>query len=125
MNKFDINDRVAIYARRRYTGTVKEVQGEGEILVELDNSNSTLTVHTNQCRLLMRCPYCNNEMTSGSCVNQSFHNKPQPICATCPVCLGNGLVANGFYKQIGGTWETTGTQPETCRSCKGTGVVWK
>jgi DnaJ-class molecular chaperone len=42
----------------------------------------------------------------------------------CPVCGGNGLVANGFYDQIGGAWNIVSTAPETCRSCNGTGIVW-
>lgn len=41
----------------------------------------------------------------------------------CPVCYGNGLVANGFYNQVGGMWASTGTKPETCRSCGGQGWV--
>lgn len=42
----------------------------------------------------------------------------------CPVCGGNGLVANGFYNQTGGQWSTTSATPEVCRSCNGTGIVW-
>lgn len=42
----------------------------------------------------------------------------------CPVCLGNGLVPNGFYNQTSGCWSTTSTTPEICRTCKGTGIVW-
>jgi DnaJ-class molecular chaperone len=46
----------------------------------------------------------------------------QPYC--CPVCMGNGLVPNGFYNKTGNTWTSTSASPETCRSCQGTGVVW-
>ena len=42
----------------------------------------------------------------------------------CPVCGGNGLVAQGFYAQTSGQWTSTSTAPITCRSCQGTGVVW-
>lgn len=42
----------------------------------------------------------------------------------CPVCNGNGLVPNGFYLQTSGCWSTSSTEPEQCRSCGGTGVVW-
>ena len=42
----------------------------------------------------------------------------------CPVCGGNGLVANGFYNQVGGEWSSTSLTPEQCRSCQGTGIVW-
>ncbi len=46
----------------------------------------------------------------------------------CPVCLGNGLAPNGFYSttnQEGGCliWTSSGTNPETCRSCKGKGYI--
>jgi len=42
----------------------------------------------------------------------------------CPVCGGNGLVANGFYSSTSGRWSTTDATPETCRTCMGTGMVW-
>lgn len=42
----------------------------------------------------------------------------------CPVCGGNGIVANSFYLQTTGSWSTTSTTPEKCRTCAGTGIVW-
>ena len=42
----------------------------------------------------------------------------------CPICGGNGLVDNGFYNQTSGSWSSTGTIPETCRTCNGEGIVW-
>ena len=49
---------------------------------------------------------------------------PTPFC--CPVCGGNGLVSRGFYNQTSGYWSTGSVTPfEKCRSCDGTGVVWK
>jgi len=45
-------------------------------------------------------------------------------CQRCPVCNGNGLVDNGFYRQTSGTWASTDTAPEKCRSCNGQGIVW-
>ena len=50
------------------------------------------------------------------------------IVAKCPVCLGNGLVPNGFYSttmQENGCliWTSSGVNPETCRSCEGRGWV--
>jgi len=45
-------------------------------------------------------------------------------CQRCPVCNGNGLVDNGFYRQTSGTWTTTNTAPEKCKSCNGQGIVW-
>ena len=46
----------------------------------------------------------------------------------CPVCLGNGLVPNGFYsitrKENGALhWSSTGTTPEQCKSCGGRGLI--
>lgn len=37
----------------------------------------------------------------------------------CPVCDGNGLIPAGFYEK------TPNIFPITCRSCKGTGVLWE
>ena len=43
----------------------------------------------------------------------------------CPVCNGRGLVPNGFYRAIGGQgWSSSSLEPEKCRSCWGTGIVW-
>lgn len=42
-----------------------------------------------------------------------------PFC--CPVCLGRGLVAPGFYT-LGNV--TTSLTPDGCRACGGTGLVW-
>ncbi len=41
----------------------------------------------------------------------------------CPVCNGNGLVPNGFYNQTSGSWDSTSTAPEKCRSCQGQGYI--
>lgn len=44
----------------------------------------------------------------------------------CPVCLGVGQVANGFYARVGTqTWSAASLEPERCRSCDGSGVVWQ
>lgn len=53
------------------------------------------------------------------------HYRP-PRCGPpyrCPVCGGNGLVANGFYRQTSGMWSSTSTEPEKCRACDGKGYV--
>jgi len=44
----------------------------------------------------------------------------------CPVCGGKGLVPAGFYniEYDSYTYTTDVPQPETCRSCGGTGIVW-
>jgi hypothetical protein len=39
----------------------------------------------------------------------------------CPVCEGRQFVPGGFY--IGGS--ATSANPETCRTCKGAGVLWR
>ena len=46
----------------------------------------------------------------------------------CPVCLGNGLITNGFYGttnlgkgDLG--WVSTSTEAETCRACNGKGYI--
>ena len=42
----------------------------------------------------------------------------------CPVCEGRGCVSAGFYGlQVTAGDSTTST--ESCRSCGGTGVVWR
>ena len=38
----------------------------------------------------------------------------------CPVCTGNGIVDEGFYRQTSGTWLSCGGT-EICRSCGGKG----
>jgi len=45
----------------------------------------------------------------------------------CPVCGGNGLVDAGYYLRSGqsSTTVTGSTNPETCRSCQGKGVLWE
>ena len=46
----------------------------------------------------------------------------------CPVCLGNGLVPNGFYstarQEYGAlVWASAGVNPELCKSCDGKGYI--
>lgn len=41
----------------------------------------------------------------------------------CPVCLGKGLVPNGFYNVGGITQYSSNCSPEICRSCKGKGYI--
>ena len=49
----------------------------------------------------------------------------QPSAQKCPVCYGKGIVPNGFYRSTGETWTSSSITPESCRSCKGEGVVWR
>lgn len=41
----------------------------------------------------------------------------------CPVCQGKGLVPNGFYNVGCGSYYSSNTSPETCRSCGGKGYI--
>lgn len=41
----------------------------------------------------------------------------------CPVCLGKGIVAPGFYVTPGRTWTSGSSAPESCRSCAGKGYI--
>jgi hypothetical protein len=41
----------------------------------------------------------------------------------CPVCMGKGIVAPGFYLTTTGSWSGTSTAPEQCRSCNGHGYL--
>ena len=58
-------------------------------------------------------------------VNMENIIKEESIPYCCPVCNGNGLVPNGFYNQVSGQWSSYDITPEKCKSCNGTGVVWK
>lgn len=42
----------------------------------------------------------------------------------CPVCNGRGFVSSGFYNSTGHIWISTTLATETCRTCKGEGIVW-
>jgi hypothetical protein len=44
------------------------------------------------------------------------HQRPH----RCPVCEGRGAVPAGFY-----TGASPSTNPETCKSCLGAGVLWR
>jgi len=48
--------------------------------------------------------------------------KKQKQPYTCPVCGGRGSVLGGFYGF--GYASVSSALSETCRSCKGTGIVW-
>ena len=43
----------------------------------------------------------------------------------CPVCEGRGQVPSGFYTNTTGSWAIANFGNEVCRSCQGTGVIWK
>lgn len=50
---------------------------------------------------------------------------PIPTPHRCPVCDGRGNVPYGFYsgQPVGST--TAAPLPEPCRSCAGSGLVWR
>jgi len=54
-------------------------------------------------------------------IDKYIHKDKKAVC--CPVCNGNGIVSNGFYNQTTGDWTTSSTEPETCRSCHGSGYL--
>lgn len=43
----------------------------------------------------------------------------------CPVCEGRGFVQGGFYSTTIGVWSSGDLSTEPCRSCNGTGVIWR
>jgi len=53
---------------------------------------------------------------------QGYNTSRRPY--SCPVCGGNGMVANGFYTATTAVYGAKDTSFEPCRSCGGTGVVW-
>ena len=50
-----------------------------------------------------------------------FPDDKKPYC--CPVCGGKGLLPHGFYIPSK-AFSSCSTEPETCRTCGGTGVIW-
>lgn len=43
----------------------------------------------------------------------------------CPVCCGQGTVAQGFYDGPYSYGGSSSAMPESCRSCDGKGIVWE
>jgi len=74
---------------------------------------------------LTACRDC-QQITSGDCgKHQLAINVSMPRPYQCPVCFGTGRVPNGFYSRVGTiTWVAGSLEPENCRSCKASGVVW-
>lgn len=76
---------------------------------------------------MSQCPVCNCELTTAGCPRFSEHRNAYVIPVgpyTCPICGGNGLVSAGFYNKVGDSWASSQTT-EACRSCSGTGVLWR
>jgi hypothetical protein len=89
-------------------------------------------------RLCARCGKPYYEGTAGfqpscSCLNTipsepELNNKTVQLQGPykCPVCEGRGTVPSGFYNQgTWGTWVVSAWGVEMCRSCQGTGVLWR
>lgn len=73
---------------------------------------------------MIGCPDC-EKLTGGSCQRHSittYGYGMTPHC--CPVCNGRGFLQAGFYNPFGALGNVT-IGEETCRSCGGTGVVWR
>lgn len=73
-------------------------------------------------------PFCEEcrKLTSDRCARHSvtvtYYGQGQsPHC--CPVCGGRGWVMPGFYNP----WGLLGSNvaDETCRTCSGSGVLWR
>lgn len=85
----------------------------------------------------MKCPASNTSdgshvygYNTGMCLCGALApwqaQQPKTAPYRCPVCEGKGKVPNGFYTAIGvESWATSDITPDTCRSCNGTGVVWR
>lgn len=73
----------------------------------------------------MFCNICGKSHDSTACpceLTKTWDQSMTPFC--CPVCGGNGIRPQGFYTQTTGMWTSSGGT-EQCRSCTGTGVVWR
>ena len=58
-----------------------------------------------------------------------IHREQRQEPYRCPVCSGSGAVAAGFYglrwSHDSGQTISTVLHTERCRSCQGTGVLWR
>lgn len=67
-----------------------------------------------------RCARHSSEFTPGYKVEYATPPKPPFVC---PVCQGRRTLPIGFY----GLYDsmTSSGPPEPCRSCNGSGVIWR
>ena len=66
-----------------------------------------------------------HQIACHACAHRQILEGP-PVPACCPVCSGKGRVPAGFYGAVGvNSWDVADLTSETCRSCNGTGVVWR
>ncbi len=79
--------------------------------------------------IVQGCPDC-AQLTGGRCprhaVTFTYYGQGQTP-HSCPVCGGRGTVRAGFYDTLGlhGWMGSSIPEPELCRSCGGTGVLWR
>lgn len=74
---------------------------------------------------MIGCPAC-EQLTGRDCGahgSQVYGHGLTPH--RCPICYGRGIVPVGFYSTTEMLWSAGSTGPETCRACKGTGVLWQ
>lgn len=65
------------------------------------------------------CATCNPGLTSPGVGN--IFSKPAAQPYRCPVCNGSGIVHASLYGGV----ELGTASTETCRSCSGSGVLWR
>ncbi len=69
------------------------------------------------------CPTCGGIWAEGKV--QIPEPRGYKVAQRCPVCNGTGQVPPGFYMAIGGTGGCAySLDPEVCRACGGTMIVW-
>jgi len=76
----------------------------------------------------MGCKQCNTTVGEWGCPIHSpnLFVREKDICPFgCPVCQGRGFVQGGFYSTTIGVWASGDLSTEPCRSCNGTGVLWR
>ena len=68
------------------------------------------------------CWYCGSK-EGATCMGTDTVKEPGAKPFVCPVCNGRGTMPDGFYDRLASS--TTDASPEMCRSCNGTGIVWR
>lgn len=65
-------------------------------------------------------------LEGGAVSEQIFYPEGIALVQCCPVCHGRGIVSRGFYRVPADqpTFTDSSTGPETCRQCKGGGLLY-